>query len=95
MIDAQGYHLHMDEKPQRIVTLSMKKDGTYWLEDKQIDKEALLQQARTENQHNSQFSVVLRADQGLDYGQVIAFLDELKSEGITRFALAAESGGAK
>ena len=26
VIDAQGYHLHMDEKPQRIVTLSMETD---------------------------------------------------------------------
>lgn len=89
----QAAHAEAQAKVNYVIT--MKKDGTYWLEDKQIDKEALLQQARTENQHNSQFSVVLRADQGLDYGQVIAFLDELKGEGITRFALAAESGGAK
>ena len=89
----QAAHAETQAKVNYLVTL--KKDGTLWLEDKQIDKETLLRQAKQESRHNPQFSVVLRADQGLDYGQVLALLDELKGEGISHFGLAAESGAVK
>ena len=58
--------------------------------DRQDDALAAEAQRRS-----GQFSVVIRADQGLDYGQVMALLDELKGAGVTHFGLAAESGGAK
>lgn len=75
--------------------VTMKQDGSLWLEDKEITKDELLQKAQAEQRRNPQFSVVLRADQGLDYGKVIALLDEMKGAGINRFGLAAESGGSK
>ena len=72
----------------------MKKDGSLWLEDKAIAKDELLRRAREEQRQNPRFSVVLRADQGLEYGRVMALLDEMKGAGVVRFGLAAESGGA-
>ena len=81
---------------QAVVTyvVTMKKDGSLWLEDKAIAKDELLRKAREEQRQNPRFSLVLRADQGLEYGRVMALLDELKGAGVVRFGLAAESGGA-
>ncbi|WIW69834.1 ExbD/TolR family protein [Anaerosinus gibii] len=72
--------------------VTMKKDGSLWLEDQQIDEKTLIAQAKAENKKNPKFAVVLRADQDIDYGKVIVFLDQLKGAGLTRFGLAAESG---
>lgn len=89
----QAVHAEAQTKVNYVVT--MKKDGTLWLEDKEISRGDLLRQAAEAQRRSGQFSVVIRADQGLDYGQVMALLDELKSAGVTHFGLAAESGGAK
>lgn len=89
----QAVHVESQTKVNYVVT--MKKDGTLWLEDKEISREALLHQAAEEQRHNGQFSVIIRADQGLDYGQVMALLDEMRGAGITHFGLASERGGAQ
>ena len=41
---------------------------------------------------NPKFSVVVRADQDIDYGMVVGLLNKFKAEGITRFGLAADGG---
>lgn len=83
-------HAELQTNVNYLVT--MKKDGTLWLEDKQIDEKILIAQAKTENKRNPKFAVVLRADTDIDYGLVLGFLDKLKGAGLTRFGLAAESG---
>lgn len=89
----QAVHAEAQTKVNYVVT--MKKDGTLWLEDKEISRGDLVRQAAEAQRRSGQFSVVIRADQGLDYGQVMALLDELKGAGVTHFGLAAESGGVK
>lgn len=69
--------------------VTMRKDGSLFLEDQPITEDALLQRAKAESSRDSSFALVLRADQGLDYGAVIGLLDRFKKEGITRFGLAA------
>ncbi len=86
---------HAETQTTVAYLVTMKQDGSLWLEDQEITKDELLQKAQTEQRRNPQFSVVLRADQGLDYGKVIALLDEMKGAGISRFGLAAESGGSQ
>lgn len=86
---------HAETQTTVTYLVTMKQDGSLWLEDQEITKDELLQKAQTEQRRNPQFSVVLRADQGLDYGKVIALLDEMKGAGISRFGLAAESGGSQ
>lgn len=83
---------HAETQTSVTYLVTMKQDGSLWLEDKEITKDELLQKAQAEQRRNPQFSVVLRADQELDYGKVIALLDEMKGAGISRFGLAAESG---
>lgn len=86
----QASHAETDMKVTYLVTL--KADGSLWLEDKQIDEEALLNQAQQEQKRNPRFAVVLRADQNMDYGMVIGLLDKLKGAGISKIALAADNG---
>lgn len=83
-------HAEMQMSVTYLVT--MKKDGSLWLEDKEIDEKTLLLQAKNENKKNSKFALVLRADQQLDYGKIVVFLDHLKAQGILHFGLAADSG---
>lgn len=73
--------------------VTMKKDGSLWLEDKLISEKELIARAQAESKKSTKFSIVVRADQTLDYGMVIGLLDKFKAAGITRFGLAAESGG--
>ena len=70
--------------------VTIRKDGSLWLEDKQIDEATLLRRARAESQKNPRFAVVVRADGDLNYSGVMELLDKLRKEGITRFGLAAE-----
>ena len=72
--------------------VTLKADGSLWLEDQPIAEGDLLKRAQQENKRNPRFAVVVRADQGMDYGMVIGLLDKLRGVGIARFGLAAETG---
>ena len=73
--------------------VTMKRDGSLYLEDQPVTEAVLLERAAVENQRSAKFSVVVRADQGLDYGMVVGLLDKFKARGITHIGLAAEDGG--
>lgn len=75
---------------QYVVTL--RKDGSLWLDNVPVDKETLLASAREQQQKDSRFNVVVRADKGMDYGDVMALLDDFKCVGVVQLGLAAESG---
>ena len=73
--------------------VTMKRDGSLYLEDQPVTEAVLLERAAVENQRSAKFSVVVRADQGLDYGMVVGLLDKFKARGITHIGLAAADGG--
>ncbi len=75
--------------------VTLKKDGSLFLEDQLIKENVLIERAKAESARNGKFSLVLRADQESDYGKVYALLDKFKGAGITRFGLAADSAGGK
>lgn len=75
--------------------VTLKKDGSLFLEDQPIKENVLIERAKAESARNGKFSLVLRADQESDYGKVYALLDKFKGAGITRFGLAADSAGGK
>ena len=70
--------------------VTVRKDGSLWLEDQPIDADTLVQQARMESQKNPRFAVVVRADGDMNYSGVMELLDRFRQAGITRFGLAAE-----
>lgn len=75
-------------------TVTLQKDGTIYLEDKQTDIQSLLIQASQEQKNNPSFAIIIRADKDINYEKVVAFIDTLKKAGITRFGLATDGAGA-
>lgn len=71
--------------------VTMKADGTLYLENKLIDEDTLLQGAKEKYEENNNFAVVIRADESIDYGKIMALLDKFKAIGITKFGLATET----
>lgn len=71
--------------------VTMKADGTLYLENKLIDEDTLLQGAKEKYEENNNFAVVIRADENVDYGKIMALLDKFKAAGITKFGLATET----
>lgn len=80
-----------EQQPAAQYVVTLRRDGSLWLDDAPIDKETLLASAR-EQQKDSRFNVVVRADKGMDYGDVMALLDDFKRVGVVQLGLAAESG---
>lgn len=78
------------QEPQAQFVVTVKKDGSLWLNGKVIEKGELLASAKDQQAGNSNFSVVLCADRDIDYGQVADVLDSFKKAGITHLGLAAE-----
>lgn len=76
-------------------TVTIKDDGAYWLGDKVIDKQNLLDRAREEQQKDEKFSVVIRADENVQYKTVIGLLDSFKKAGISRVGLATDKEAKK
>lgn len=76
-------------------SVTLKKDGSIWLQDKPTDVDSLLLEAAIESKRDEKFAVVIRADKEVDYGKVIELLDKLKTSGVKRFGMAAEVGGKK
>ena len=76
--------------------VTIKKDGTIFLDEDQIDIDMLVANAVLESKRDSSFAVIIRADGEANYKTVIELMDKLKGAGVTRFGLATETiGGSK
>ena len=76
-------------------TVTIKDDGAYWLQDKVISKQDLVNKAREEQKKDDKFHVVIRADENVQYKAVIGLLDSFKKAGVSRVGLATEKGTKK
>lgn len=74
-------------------TVTLKDDGSIYLEDQQTDIQTLLMQATKEQKNNPSFAIIIRADKNINYDKVVSFIDTLKKAGITRFGLATNGAG--
>lgn len=74
-------------------TVTLKADGSIYLEDQQTDIQTLLMQATKEQKNNPSFAIIIRADKDINYDKVVSFIDTLKKAGITRFGLATNGAG--
>lgn len=74
-------------------TVTLKDDGSIYLEDQQTDIQTLLMQATKEQKNNPSFAIIIRADKDINYDKVVSFIDTLKKSGITRFGLATNGAG--
>ena len=76
-------------------TVSLKKDGTLYLEDAPIELAPLLDRVKEEVKSNTAFSVTIRADEEASYKRVIALIDVLKGAGVTNLGLATDPEGSR
>ena len=74
-------------------TVTLKDDGSIYLEDQQTDIQTLLMQATKEQKNKPSFAIIIRADKDINYDKVVSFIDTLKKAGITRFGLATNGAG--
>lgn len=81
----------IDNKTNFSVTI--KDDGSIYLEDQKIDLPVLLSEAQKQQQSNPSFSIIVRADKNIEYDKVISLIDSFKKAGITRFGLATDEAG--
>lgn len=73
-------------------TVSIKADNSLWLDNKNVTLAVLTKSLAGELAQKTNISVVIRADKRTNYGHVMQVLDSLKGAGVTKFALATESG---
>lgn len=76
-------------------TVSLKKDGTLYLEDAPIELAPLLDRVKEEAKSNTAFSVTICADEEASYKRVIALIDALKGAGVTNLGLATDPEGSR
>lgn len=70
--------------------VTMRADGSLYLENHPISQTELVEKAQEMSKDNPNFAVVIRADEDIDYGQLMMLLDKFKAVGITKFGLATE-----
>ena len=58
--------------------VTVKKDGTIYLDEDQMDIEQLVANAAMESKRDSSFSVIIRAEGDAEYKTVIKLMDKLK-----------------
>ena len=74
--------------------VSVKKDGTYCLDEKKMPLDRLVEEVKVRSGANPGYSVVIRGEKEARYNDVIRVLDACKSAGLTHFGLAAGQGEA-
>lgn len=82
---------HAESQTNVNYLVTIKADGSLYLENNLIDENSLIIGAKEQYQENNNFAVVIRADENVDYGKIMALLDKFKAVGITKFGLATET----
>ena len=88
--ESKAAALEQDNEP---VAITIDAAGTVFIDDSSIPAAALparLQQIAARGSEEGGPRIFLRADSGLDYGQVIALMGELNRAGLRRVALVSE-----
>lgn len=75
---------------QKNVTITVTAVGKVMVDQEEISWELLQRRVQTEMGRNPNTAFVLRADRQIEYGKVIAVLDELKTIGVHRVAVATD-----
>lgn len=86
---------HSENVSKSNFNVTVKQDGTLYLDESQIDLEMLVKNAAIESKRDSSFSVIIRAEDDAPYKIIIQLMDKLKGAGVTRFGLATDTGESK
>ena len=81
---------HSETLKKSSFTVSIKKDGSLYLDDIPIELEQLIKNVKIENVNNPEFFVMIRAEEEVNYKTVIKLIDELRGTGVNRLGLATD-----
>ncbi len=79
--------IHDDKEP---LVVSIKKDGSLFLQDTALETEALVPKLTVISDNNKDAVIFLRGDQSVDYGRVNQILSLIAAAGFTKVSLVAE-----
>lgn len=77
---------------QRNSIVTVKKDRTFWLEEKNMTLEEIVRTVKKRTGSDPEYSVVIRGEKDAQYRDIIRVLDSFKKADITRFGLATDQG---
>jgi biopolymer transport protein ExbD len=80
-----------EEAIQQNIVLTIKKDGSIYVNKTPVSLESLGPQLSYEMQDRPQDAVVINADKGTQYEQVVQMMDRARQIGVRKFALATEA----
>ena len=86
---------HSENVSKSNFNVTIKKDGSLYLDENKIEMDMLVQNAAIESKHDSSFSVIIRAEDEAPYKTIIQLMDKMKGAGVTRFGLATDTGESK
>ena len=69
------------------VTVTVSRQGSFYLNKQPVSLETMRRQLQTLQRGDPDLKVILRADAGSDFGDVVKALDELRKLGIERVAM--------
>ena len=88
--------LPVAENPETVsrssFTVTVKKDGSIYLEQDQTNLKELIRLAKQEAKKDDNFSVLIRGEADASYKLVVKLMDDLKGAGVTRFGLMTDLG---
>ena len=76
----------------RTFNVTVKKNGSIYLEDQQVNLQQLVRMAGIEAKKDENFSILIRGEADASYKLVVKLMDDLKGAGVTRFGLVTEMG---
>ncbi|HQT79569.1 MAG TPA: protein TolR [Rhodopila sp.] len=79
--------LNSDSQP---LTVSIKADGTIFLQDQQVDLSEIVAKLQAIAQNNPDRRIFVRGDKDLAYGRIMEVMGTISSSGFTKVALVAE-----
>jgi len=82
---------HMEEMPTEVATVAIDHSGRIFLNDEAVAPEQLEEKLRLYKLANPALPVILRADRGLVYDDVVRVIDSIKRIGVENLALATEA----
>ena len=99
MVDQQLIPVHLpqaqsaqNEKP-RSVAITVTAEGKILFDKEEISLDLLQKRVQVELHKQSDLVFILRSDKQVEYGKVVAVLDELKMAGAQRISIATERKG--
>lgn len=74
------------------VNVYMTAEGGVFVDDAPVDQASLKSRLRTAAEGNPNTMVIIKADRGVSHGRVVSVMDQARSVGLTRLAIATDPG---